>query len=526
MSTTRKTNPVKINIIKTKEDLAKVGVEKLNITNNKKKTGKQELTFYIPESPVYAKETAEDFIERVKSELEATSYPSITTRVSFNTIRDLVFKGVMPLNKIKDGKINRNDVMDFQRNEATSDNWKSSVILSATTAYVLPAITAMLQYDNSNNSYSVVLIDGQQRAISIDKFLNGDFKISGTKSKLDGMYYSELRTLYPELQKAINNCVVEISIIDPIFASNSDYRTGCFTKINTTSTTLTGMEINNAEFCKSDFLKKINQEIDNPEKDTFIRDIIFNKDINPAKKTEIKIDRMREKMRLFYAYALSRQTIEIGDDSFEMNHEFKDDNQQKCLESLFAASCSSNNKCNEFIKELRATAKFLHSNFGEYYAHKLFIDTEVDEDGRQQNWCHLMDRASSLTNYRHISRCSAVSNHNLYSLFYLSYVLRKTIYKKGSTVSKKELEVLRSITERVFAGSDYCKLTVSCTTSKIQRRSASLVRTVLEYMLKYDAFSGANAEEKEDMAKALIEAYKNEKMPSFNLYTCNKNYDE
>ncbi|GAH69079.1 unnamed protein product, partial [marine sediment metagenome] len=137
-------------------------------------------------------------------------------------------------NKIENGKINPNP--DFQRRYVW-DNKKASRLIES----FLLDIPIPLVYLSEEDDNSLSVIDGQQRLISINKFLRNDLKLSlGRKNPLTGKRFKDLDE---KLQNKIINSGLRGMIIKK--ESDPEIKFEIFARLNRGSVQLNDAEIRN-----------------------------------------------------------------------------------------------------------------------------------------------------------------------------------------------------------------------------------------------------------------------------------------
>lgn len=169
----------------------------------------------------------------------------------------------------------------YQRNFIQTDKNISKYVESVFLGLVIPEIQV---YENYESGYREI-IDGQQRVLSLLKFLRGECKLKGLTylTVLNGMYFKdlpqELQTIYKQF--GVNMRVAK----NP----NADYKYLLFERLNVGSKPLNQQEVRNSVFKDNEILKMTRKlsgnedivrmfgEIGSIKNDRFLRDeLIIN----------------------------------------------------------------------------------------------------------------------------------------------------------------------------------------------------------------------------------------------------------
>lgn len=169
----------------------------------------------------------------------------------------------------------------YQRNFIQTDKNISKYVESVFLGLVIPEIQV---YENYESGYREI-IDGQQRVLSLLKFLRGECKLKGLTylTVLNGMYFKdlpqELQTIYKQF--GVNMRVAK----NP----NADYKYLLFERLNVGSKPLNQQEVRNSVFKDNEILKmtrklsnsedivRMFEEIGSIKNDRFLRDeLIIN----------------------------------------------------------------------------------------------------------------------------------------------------------------------------------------------------------------------------------------------------------
>ena len=156
--------------------------------------------------------------------------------------------------RIAKGRLNAQS--EFQRKYVwnTKKAMKSALIESVLLKVPIPTI-----YTAEEDDGSEVVIDGQQRLTTFDKFLKNEFKLSGLKilHELNGRNYKGLLSIKDSLQDEIDS--YPIRVIKILKESHKDVKFDIFERLNRGSVKLVDQELRNCIFRGSynTFLKKI-----------------------------------------------------------------------------------------------------------------------------------------------------------------------------------------------------------------------------------------------------------------------------
>ena len=130
----------------------------------------------------------------------------------------------------------------FQRNEVWDEEKKKNLITTIANNAPIGAIYLGRElYDNNVIAYQIVTIDGQQRLISICKFINGEYSITYNGENL---FFDDLFYELPEVYNIIKN--YQPQIYECIGTLNAQLR--WFDNINANAVVLTEQERRNAIF--------------------------------------------------------------------------------------------------------------------------------------------------------------------------------------------------------------------------------------------------------------------------------------
>lgn len=156
-------------------------------------------------------ETYKGFIDRITKEMAAHTRVKLYTSVGLKTLKIMAQDGCLLLNYYDE---NGNLIIGNkrQRNEVTTDAWKSNLFLSVITGTLMDTPTLYLTRNG------VTTADGNQRLTALVKILTNKIKITGTGTNLDGWHFSELDA---DLQEAILNVEIDIMVIHPNLATDN-----------------------------------------------------------------------------------------------------------------------------------------------------------------------------------------------------------------------------------------------------------------------------------------------------------------
>lgn len=190
----------------TKTDIEDVHIVKeYHILQDALRHGNVNATIPVYIGKAFGFESYSAFIKRITKEMASTYGLKLFTRVSLRTLREMFADDRLLLNYFdKAGKpIVKNN---RQRNEVTSDSWKSKLFLSVMMGVLMD--TPVL-YVTKNG---VTTADGNQRLTALVKILNNEVRITGTKTNLDGHYFKDLDD---DLRDVILDLEIDISVIHP-----------------------------------------------------------------------------------------------------------------------------------------------------------------------------------------------------------------------------------------------------------------------------------------------------------------------
>ena len=144
----------------------------------------------------------------------------------------------------------------YQRNFIQSQNSVSKYVESVFLGLIIPEIQI---YDNQEKGYREI-IDGQQRLLSLLKFLRGEYKLRGLThlTVLNGMRFKDLP---PELQTIYKQFCVNMRVAKN---PSEDYKYLLFERLNVGSKPLNQQEVRNCVF-KNNPILKMTRKISNNE---------------------------------------------------------------------------------------------------------------------------------------------------------------------------------------------------------------------------------------------------------------------
>lgn len=156
-------------------------------------------------------ETYRAFIARITNEMAAANGVKLFTQVNLETLCAMAQNGRLLLNYYDE---NGNLIIGNkrQRNEVTTDKWKSNLFVSAITGMLMDTPSLYL------TKSGVTTADGNQRLTALVKILTSEVKIVGTGTSFDGWKFNELQ---PDLQEAILSVEVDVMVIHPNLANDT-----------------------------------------------------------------------------------------------------------------------------------------------------------------------------------------------------------------------------------------------------------------------------------------------------------------
>lgn len=161
----------------------------------------------------------------------------------FSDLRDYDVKSELYNERIGSflNDIERFDIQPyFQRHFVWKKSQMCNFIATILTGLSMPAVYTYIDHETGKE----VVIDGQQRLLTIKKFRNTDFELTGLKdSRLNGFSY---RTLPPELKLRFENYKIPIAQIINVKDMNIVYK--LFENYNTGGTKLNKQEIRNCVY--------------------------------------------------------------------------------------------------------------------------------------------------------------------------------------------------------------------------------------------------------------------------------------
>lgn len=186
------------------------------------------------------------------------------------------------LELMKDGMIELNP--GYQRHRVWNDNKKKSLLIESLMLRI--PIPAFYFYENEEGNYQV--IDGQQRLMTIQEFVQGKFRLSGLEylgKDNDKKGFKDLDVKYVQ---RIYRTQIAVNILDARSPKKVIY--DIFRRVNTGGVNLNPQEMRNA-ICK-------------PEVRTFLKKSIKNENYLLATREKIKDGRMdaQEMALRFYAF--------------------------------------------------------------------------------------------------------------------------------------------------------------------------------------------------------------------------------
>lgn len=142
-----------------------------------------------------------------------------------------------------DGQINKGNIdlqPGFQRRTAWDDIRKSRLIESIIVGMPVPNLVLA---ENKDTRGKFIVIDGKQRLVSINEFINGDYKLKGLdlRNELNGKFYSELE---PDDRHFLDNSTIRTSLIKNWQDENFLYT--AFFRLNSGSLPLSPQELRKA----------------------------------------------------------------------------------------------------------------------------------------------------------------------------------------------------------------------------------------------------------------------------------------
>jgi len=151
----------------------------------------------------------------------------------------------------------------FQRSYVWTNSQASKLIESIFLGLPIPSI--FLGQDSNSNKYFV--IDGQQRLISLLKFYQDDFKLSGIDSRWKGKKYSDLTD---DEQFQLGDFSIHAIIVKEGDNINDDSIYQIFERINTGGVNLQAQEIRASSY-HGKLNNLLNELVEYPEWDNFIQ---------------------------------------------------------------------------------------------------------------------------------------------------------------------------------------------------------------------------------------------------------------
>lgn len=186
------------------------------------------------------------------------------------------------LELMNDGMIELNP--GYQRHRVWTDNKKKSLLIESLMLRI--PIPAFYFYENEEGNYQV--IDGQQRLMTIQEFVKGEFRLSGLEYLGDEYNRKVFKDLDVKYVQRIYRTQIAVNILDARSPKKVIY--DIFRRVNTGGVNLNPQEMRNA-ICK-------------PEVRAFLKKSIKNSNYLLATRRKIKDERMdaQEMALRFYAF--------------------------------------------------------------------------------------------------------------------------------------------------------------------------------------------------------------------------------